>query len=68
MFTFSCEREPGVTKSITFIMESGENNLGLGTGIQSCDSDPITAMAMIEDVITHYDPELFVEDDNINLV
>lgn len=67
MFTFSRESEPGNAKNITFIMESGDNNLGLGTGIQSCDSDPITAMAMIEDVTTHYDPELFVEDDNINL-
>lgn len=65
MLTFCRESEQNGHKSITFIMESDMNNLALGIGIQSCDCDPIAAMTMIEDVTSHYDPALFLENDEI---
>lgn len=62
MFTFSRG-----AKSFSYVKES-EDKLALGAGLQSCNVDLILALTMIEDVIKNYDPEKFLEDDEICMV
>ncbi len=61
MLTFSRD-----TQQISFIKAS-EDKLALGAGVQSCNTDLITALTMIEDVTNNYAPEDFKEDPDVNL-
>lgn len=52
--------------SITFIKTS-DDGLALGAGIQSCHTDLVTALTMIDDVIANYKPDRFIEDSDISM-
>lgn len=62
MFTFSRGEE-----SITFIKAS-DDEFALGAGVQSCNTDLVTAITMINDVIANYNPAKFKEDREISLI
>lgn len=70
MVTFQRGKNPKSPnyKSITFIMESDKDKVGLGSGIQSCYSDVITALQMIKDVEDNWDPQKFVMDGDISII